>query len=373
MPSVSRVLVIGGGIAGMSAAISLTRAGCEVILVEKDPDWRSSGAGLTLNAPSLRAFGELGVLDQIKAFGHCHPASRIYDVNGELVYDPMQNEMAPGIPSSAGILRPVLHRILSEATLRAGVAVRLNVVVEDLTDNGYAVVARFSDGSTDAYDVVVGADGLMSSTRRLIFADAPEPLANGQGCWRAVFPRMPEIDRGSVFIGRDHRAGLNPVSEREMYLFLLQDVPDNRWMPPEQWPALLAAEMREFGGPLGTLRETLDENARISYRPLENLLLPEPWYRGRVLLIGDAAHATTPHLAYGAGLAVEDGLVLGELVERCRTVDDTLDSFMKRRFERCRLVVDGSRHLGELEMRRAPADEHRRAFASVAEAVWQPI
>ncbi len=116
-------------------------------------------------------------------------------------------------------------------------------------------------------------------------------------------------------MGLEHRAGLNPVSDEEMYLFLLQSVPDNRRMEEAQWPQLLAAELAEFGGILGRLRESLGPDSRINYRPLENLLLARPWHQGRVLLIGDAAHATTPHLAYGAGLAVEDGLVLGELAQ----------------------------------------------------------
>jgi len=100
-----------------------------------------------------------------------------------------------------------------------------------------------------------------------------------------------------------------------MYLYLLQHVPNNRWMPPEQWPALLAAELSEFGGLIGEVREGLGPSSRINYRPLESLLLKSPWYRGRVLLIGDAAHATTPHVGYGAGLAVEDGIVLTELLQ----------------------------------------------------------
>ena len=158
-----------------------------------------------------------------------------------------------------------------------------------------------------------------------------------------------------------------------MYLFLLQSVPDNRHMEESRWPELLASELDEFGGILARLRASLGPDSRINYRPLENLLLARPWHRGRVLLIGDAAHATTPHLAYGAGLAVEDGLVLGELAQTGVPLHQLFERFTERRFERCRMVVEGSTQLGELELRHAPVQEHRAVFAHVTEYLWQPI
>ena len=122
-------------------------------------------------------------------------------------------------------------------------------------------------------------------------------------------------------------------------------------MPEERWPELLAEQLRGFGGALGAVRDSLDASARINYRPLEKLLLPPPWHRGRVILIGDAAHATTPHLASGAGLAVEDALVLGECLDvRAWRSSDALQRFAARRYERCRMVVENSVRLGELEM-----------------------
>src|SRR5262249_17347832 len=150
-------------------------------------------------------------------------------------------------------------------------------------------------------------------------------------------------------------AGVTPVSRDEMYLFLLQHVPDNPRMPEAQWPALLAAQLRGFSGMLGAIRDGLNQGSRINYRPLETLRLPPPWHRGRAILTGDAAHATTPHLASGAGLAIEDALVLAELIDSESALGHAFERFMARRFERCRMVVENSARLGEMEMRRAPA------------------
>jgi 2-polyprenyl-6-methoxyphenol hydroxylase-like FAD-dependent oxidoreductase len=103
------------------------------------------------------------------------------------------------------------------------------------------------------------------------------------------------------------------------------------------------------------------------------LLLPAPWYRGRVLLIGDAAHATTPHAAYGCGLAVEDAVVLAEELARESALDSALDRFMRHRFERCRAVVEASARLGELEMAHAPFSEHQAVMSTLAQAIAQPV
>ena len=170
--------------------------------------------------------------------------------------------------------------------------------------------------SSGSYDLIVGADGIHSRLRAMLFPDAPKPAFTGQGCWRAVVPRPADVDCAHVYVGGPVKAGITPVSRDEMYLFLLQHVPDNPRMPEERWPELLAGSCAASAVALGAIRDSLDASARINYRPLEKLLLPPPWHRGRAILIGDAAHATTPHLASGAGLAVEDALVLGRMPRR---------------------------------------------------------
>src|SRR5262249_43432966 len=160
-----------------------------------------------------------------------------------------------------------------------------------------------------------------------------------------------------VYIGGPGKAGVTPGSRDEMYLFLLQHVPGNPRMPEEQWPLLLAKQLEGFGGILGTIRDGLGAQSRINHRPFGKLFWAPPWYRGRVLLIGDAAHATTPHLASGAGLAVEDALVLGEYLQSEASPDAALARFMARRYERCRMVVENSARLGELEMQKSPPQQ----------------
>jgi 2-polyprenyl-6-methoxyphenol hydroxylase-like FAD-dependent oxidoreductase len=375
MSVVERVLIVGGGIAGMALAIVLQRAGIAVEIAEIDKDWRVTGAGITITGPTLRALDRLGLLDAVVTQGYCYDTTRICDATGQVVMASRVSgrPMGPRVPNGGGILRSVLHRIFSEATRASGASVRLGISVAAIEQGTADVSMVFTDGTSRTYDLVVGADGVHSRLRAMIFPDAPPPVFTGQGCWRAVVPRPAAIDCAQVYVGGPVKAGVTPVSRDEMYLFLLQHVPGNPRMPEADWPEHLAEQLRGFGGALGAMRDCLDASARINYRPLEKLLLPAPWHNGRAVLIGDAAHATTPHLASGAGLAVEDALVLGELLSSEAALEDALPRFASRRYERCRMVVENSVRLGELEMQRAPAQEQAELQRTSMMALAEPI
>ena len=154
------MLVVGGGVAGMTLAIQLTRRGIACHLVEIDPHWKPVGAGLTLNGATLRAFQQLGVLQAVRDQGHIHGGRRVLDLAGNILreipaYAPEPNDLTAG----GGILRPVLHAILSQETRAAGVELSLGLTIESLHDDGNGVEVAFNDGSAGRYDLVVGADG----------------------------------------------------------------------------------------------------------------------------------------------------------------------------------------------------------------------
>lgn len=136
---------------------------------------------------------------------------------------------------------------------------------------------------------------------------------------------------------------------------------------------MLAELVKDYGGQVAAVREALNEKSEINFRPLEGFILPEPWYRGRVILIGDAAHPTTPQLASGAGMAIEDAIVLAEELEQAASIDQAYAAFMARRVGRCRLVTNSSVELGRLEQERAPVEQMtavvRHALAKLAEPI----
>lgn len=375
MAAVRKVLVVGGGIGGMSVAIQLRKAGMEVDLVEQDKDWQVYGAGITISGPTLRAFKAVGVVDQIMRSGYCADGCSIALANGQVIGEiPTPRIAGPDIPGGGGIMRPVLARIMSKATLAAGVSVRLGATFTSIEQSADKAHVVFTDGSLGDYDLVIGADGLHSKVRTVMFPDAPKPKFTGQGAWRAVVPRPAEVVKPIMFMGHHTKAGVNPVSQEEMYLFFLDKRAANDFIEPERWAGLLAEELAEFSGVVGDIRDGISAQSRIIYRPLESMLMLSPWHSGRVVLMGDAVHATTPHLASGAGIAVEDAIVLAEeLASAQADVEAALIRYQDRRRERCRLVVENSLRLGVIEQEGGSQEEHQQLMRSTMELLLQPI
>lgn len=345
------ILIVGGGIAGMSTAIMLARGGIQVELIESDAQWKVYGAGITITGPTYRAFDALGLLDELHSQGFgARGGTRICTATGDLISEVAGIPLREGLPPIGGIMRPKLHEILSRCTLSSGVAVRLGLTYREFKETAEGVQVTFTDGSQRRFRAVIVADGAFSKTRHVLFPDAPKPHYTGQYCWRLVAERHREIDRAYIYMGGAVYAGLVPTSETSMYLWLLETRPEKFRVEAEDQYLALAALMKPFDGLLGKLRDELSSDSVINCRPLDAILLPRPWYRGRILLIGDAAHSTTPHLASGAGIAVEDALMLSHLLSRqSTTIEQAFSQFMDRRWARCKDVVESSVEIGALQ------------------------
>jgi len=370
-----RILIIGGGFSGMAAAIEFRKAGTDVDLVEIDPEWRNYGAGISLGGATLRAFRQLGVLDEFMAQGSAQDGVSLRLPHGvEVGQLPTPRIAGPDVPGGGAIMRPVLARILADATRRSGANVRLGCTFKSLEQDAEGVEVSFSDGTRGLYDVVVGADGLYSKVRETIFPAAPKPRYSGQGVWRAVVPRPPQIVTATMWIGPNVKPGVNPVSKTEMYLFITEPRPMNEHLDPSTFVDRVRALLADFPAPeLQAITAGLGAHSQIVYRPLEGLLLPRPWCRGRVALIGDAVHATTPHLASGACIGIEDAIVLAEELARHPEIPQALEAFESRRWERCRMVVENSARLGEIEIAGGDKEEHAQIMRASLMALAQPI
>jgi 2-polyprenyl-6-methoxyphenol hydroxylase-like FAD-dependent oxidoreductase len=375
MPAVKKVLVIGGGFSGMAAAIELRKQDIEVDLVEIDPGWRSYGAGISLGGATLRAFRRLGILDAFLEQGAASDGVEVCIPTGQKVAElPTPRLAGPDVPGNGGIMRPTLARILAEATRAAGAHVRLGCTFTSIGQDGEGVDVAFSDGSRGRYDLVIGADGLYSKVRETLFPDAPKPRYSGQGVWRAVLPRPEAVKGTTMWLGPKVKTGLNPVSRDQMYLFVTEDRPENEFVDPASFLDRLRDLLARFPAPLmQQVRAQLDQDSQVIYRPLESLLVPAPWYRGRVVMIGDTVHATTPHMASGACIGIEDAIVLAEEIGKAESVDAALSAFQARRWERCRMVVENSGRLGEIEIAGGDKDEHARIMRETLMALAQPI
>jgi 2-polyprenyl-6-methoxyphenol hydroxylase-like FAD-dependent oxidoreductase len=369
-----RILIIGGGFSGMSAAIELRKQGAEVDLVEIDAGWRNYGAGISLGGATLRAFRQLGILEAFLREGNAADGLQTFLPDGTpLATLPTPRVAGPDVPGSGAIMRPELARILAEATRAAGAQVRLGCTFTRITQDAAGVDVDFTDGQRHRYDLVIGADGLYSKTREALFPGAPKPRYSGQAVWRAVLPRPPEVQGAMMWMGRV-KPGVNPVSKQQMYLFLTEHRPTNEHVDPSRFVDTLRALLAPFSAPLvQRIRDQIGADSQIVFRPLEGMLMPRPWFQGRVVLIGDTVHATTPHLASGACIGIEDAIVLAEELRRHDGVADALAAFESRRWERCRMVVENSFRLGEIEIAGGDKEEHGRIMRESLIALAQPI
>lgn len=373
--TVHNVLIVGAGTAGMSAAITLRRLGVEVDMIDINPNWGALGAGLTITGPTLRALHQLGVYTDMEDEAYVGEGIQVCDTQGEPLRT-LDTPMPADSPTkgSGGIMRPTLHGILARHVRAAGAPIRLGLSVEALVQDDDGVDVTFSDGSQGRYDIVLGADGVFSRVRGLIIPEAPKPEYTGQSCWRLFLERPASIKRRTYFLGGPFKVGFSPVSATHMYMFLLERTPQV-FIEPANFHSELAKRLESYGGVLAEVRDSLSEkhNANINFRPLEIFSLPAPWYRGRVLLIGDAAHPTTPQLASGAGMGIEDALVLAEELLHADRVEQVFAGFMQRREARCRLVTESSMELGRLEQARAPVEEQTKVVERALLTLSEPI
>jgi 2-polyprenyl-6-methoxyphenol hydroxylase-like FAD-dependent oxidoreductase len=361
MTAARRVLIVGGGIAGATLAVALADRGVDAEIVEMQDEWRPVGVGLTLLGPALRALASVGLIDRAVADGSGIWRLAVGDADSEIRHtSELPRLNGPQYPSAIQIARPAFHRILADETRRRAIPVRTGVTIESLAQEASAVTAELTDASTSSYDLVVGADGVHSRVRELAFGDRPAPRFTGQAVWRAMVPRPsrtpPGFEQGTLymFYAATTKAGMLPVSEQEMYVFLVQNTPERARPSEHELPALMREQLRDYRGLLGDLRDRIVNPGQVVYRSLEVLLVEPKGNRGRVVILGDAAHATTPHLAHGGGLAIEDAIVLAELVGERDSIEDALAEFTERRWERCRMVVENSVQLGEWEKRPTP-------------------
>jgi 2-polyprenyl-6-methoxyphenol hydroxylase-like FAD-dependent oxidoreductase len=360
MGSVGRVLVVGGGIGGLSSTIALRKAGVEVDVVELNPKWDVYGVGIIQPANAIRALDTLGLAEQAVAQGYKITASRFLTKDGVSIGAvPAEALLGPKYPPMNGITRPRLHAIFQEAAKGSGAAIRLGLTVASIEQDADGVDVVFTDDSTGRYDLVIGADGLNSLVRRLVFPEAPKPEYTGQVVWRYNVPRPADLDELHMFVGTNGKAGFVPLAPDLMYVLLIENVAEEDIaVPADRLAATMRERLGEFGGPVAEVRDTyITDDADVVYRPVESLLVPPPWYRGRVVIIGDAAHATSPHVGQGAAMAIEDAVVLAEETAGGKPLDAALESFMERRFERAKLIWTISRQIGRWELDHTPPPE----------------
>jgi 2-polyprenyl-6-methoxyphenol hydroxylase-like FAD-dependent oxidoreductase len=356
--SVSSALVLGGGITGSVLALALAERGVSVDLVELSPVWRGVGHGITVHGNALAALAKVGVLDEVLSRGVPFNQLRMRQADGTLIAEvPTPRTGGPELPATLGALRSDLQDVLCERVYAAGVTVRLGLTVRGLAQDAHHAYAEFSDGSTGRYDLVVGADGIRSTVRAML-GSTTTPQPTGMSIWRVVADRPAEMDCAEVYYGGPrYKAGYAPISADKCYAYILDTDGALRDFGDRPAWELMYERSAGYGGTWGKIRETIGPESNVSHTRIEWLLVPDPWFRGRIIVIGDAAHACPPLIAQGAAMCAEDAVVLAELVTGDRPLETALPAFMARRLDRVDLVVRNSMRLVRWEMGLEPHTE----------------
>ena len=323
-----KILVVGAGVAGLAVARALRRSGAEIEIIERTTTPDAGGAGIFLPANAVRGLRALGLDDTVLASAVGIEAQRVTDHRGRVHYEVATDDLWQGIGPTVATHRATLHGALLAGV--EDVTIRWGTSPESVLQDGAGVDVTFDDGATRRYDLVIGADGAHSTVRRLVFGDAGL-RASGLHAWRLLGPRRDTPPVWSVRLGRGASFLTIPISPELSYYY--GDV------SADDADAGLPGLVARFTTPVAELVAT----ATVAHSgPIEEVAL-DTWTRGHVLLLGDAAHATTPNMAQGAAMAFEDALVLADTLGTADSIPAALREYEQRRRPRVERVQQQTR------------------------------
>ncbi|MDX3547608.1 FAD-dependent monooxygenase [Streptomyces europaeiscabiei] len=337
--------VVGGGIGGLAAAVALHRRGWRVEVLERSPEFTEIGAGISLWPNALHALEALGLAGAVRALGAVEAVGGVRDRQGRWLSRTDNAELARRFGHPLVVLhRADLLRVLTEAlpadSLRPGSEVSV------VRDGGHGLVVDHRRGESRP-DLVVGADGLRSVVRRALWPDATGPRYAGYTAWRTVTEPLAEPpSEGAAIWGRGARLGYTALPGGRMYCFATASLPAGAASGSSEYAELL----RRFGSwpdPVPTLLAAVPADTVLRHDLYDLPPLPS-FVRGRVALLGDAAHAMTPNLGQGACQALEDAVTLAHCLDGTPDVAAALRSYDLLRRPRTQAVTRRSARLGAI-------------------------
>lgn len=340
-----KVLIVGAGIGGLSTASALSRIGARVDVIDDKPEISVAGVGFGLRINGLRAVREIGLLEECLAIGHPAPGIDNYDAEGVLLSTMSYGTQDEGLPGCVTMSRIAFLELAARHALDNGCTFRMSTTVVDIAQDDDRATVTFSSRDQADYDLVVGFDGLHSQIRRDYFGEKYAPRPVGGVAWRAGLPNRRRIMQPIICQGYGGKIMLTPLSEDTMYMVLT--------VAEEGRPRYDASRMAEIMHDRAValtrgsafLADALDDvrhAENVAYTPYSTVWVPYPWFRGRVMIMGDAAHTMTPYLGSGAAMSIEDGVVLAQELAKDQSLLDAQLEFMKRRLPRVRAVHERS-------------------------------
>jgi 2-polyprenyl-6-methoxyphenol hydroxylase-like FAD-dependent oxidoreductase len=343
-----RFAIIGGGIGGLTLAIAMQKKRFNVTVYEHAPSLKPLGAGLGLGANAIKAFAEIGIGDHIMKAGSVLKKIRIKDQKGNTLAETDSERISAkyNVVDNFTIHRADLHQVLLQQL--ADDTLQLGKGCVDFIQTKSGVKLIFQDGSSSEADYVIACDGVHSVFRKKLIPESL-PRYAGYTCWRAVVNDPPVVDltETSETWGAGHRFGIVPVSKGRLYWFACINSPENNARMRAYGIKELLEHFGKFHSPIPEIiQHTKDDqliwNDIIDIKPLRQFAF------GNIVLMGDAAHATTPNMGQGACMAIEDAAILSNVLATGITVEDAFLAFEQRRIKRTASIVNKSRQLGQI-------------------------
>jgi 2-polyprenyl-6-methoxyphenol hydroxylase-like FAD-dependent oxidoreductase len=373
----TEVLVVGGGIAGLSAAIALGSRGARVTVLEREPE--ASGAAIAFQYRPVYALHELGILDEVIRGGSAIAAqgarsTPVYNGSGRRQSVPtavLGEDWT--LPVHVSIYRPVLSGIMRDRARAHGAELLIGHTYRSVEQRDGRVEVELSTDERRRFDLVIAADGIYSSLRERFFPEAGRPTYTGSMSFRAMFADAPEHWHSGLHVVDGGVVRTTMLPGRLFYLATPNHM-ERRHVEQDEARQIMRRVLRSYEGSkmLEEVSERLTDDIRVIVAPFEWILVPPPWHRGRVVLAGDAAHATAPTIGSAGGMAVEDAVVLAQELSRTGDVEAAFAAYTERRLWRAKLVVETSVAVMRGEQEHRPDHEwaamRATAFQTLAEA-----
>ncbi len=362
-------IIIGGGIGGLTTAIGLLQLGLDVEVYEAAPELREVGAGIWLAPNAMSILGRLGVANDVMEQGFQLSKMNLRNARMGIITGTDQTYIREkyGFGITA-IHRARLVRVLAKHIPEHRIHLGKRLLrVEEKNDK---VTAFFEDGSSAIGDYVIGADGIKSKVRNSIFPDASIRYS-GQTCWRGIAQvnghALNGIEASEIW-GKGKRFGISRISEEEVYWFACRDAKRGGQDEHGRTKGILMDMFKDFSEPVMTVLRNTSVDKMIR-NDLDDLLPLSTWSKGRLLLIGDAAHATTPNLGQGGGQAIEDAWYLHCLMEKEMPLTELFNQFYKLRFKRVNDIVKRSFMMGKIAHMKVGKRIRNTIFSMTPESV----
>lgn len=341
-----KVTIIGAGIGGLTLAIALQKKGIEVEIFEAASVFGKVGAGIVLAINAMQIYERLGLAEELKKRGNCLEKMAMTTSNlNSMAGNELASFEAKYNLSNVAIHRATLHEVLLSELQQ--VSLHLNKKLKKVEESAAGIQLEFLDGSRHKADVVIGADGIHSSVRQSIFPEAKERFSK-QFCWRGVVPF--ELEKGMNATMREAwgvgcRFGIVPIENNQVYWFACASYRENA--KKEFQKNNLSQLFSDFDPLVGQLINATP-SAQINEAELSDLEILETWHKGKICLMGDAAHATTPNMGQGANQAIESAWVLADCLAKEADYKTAFESYQNIRQAKATQIVKMSWQIGKI-------------------------